>query len=59
MYADDTAVFYFGDDLQDVQLSMQHDLQLISFWMHQNRLSLNVKKNEVDDVRQSAEAGKH
>ena len=47
MYADDTAVFYFGNDVEEVQLSLQHDLQSISYWMYQNRLSLNVKKTKM------------
>ena len=47
MYADDTAVFYFGDDVDDVHLSLQHDMQSISYWMHHNRLSLNVKKTKL------------
>ncbi len=47
MYADDTAVFYFGDDTDEVRLSLQHDLQSISYWMYQNRLSLNVKKTKM------------
>ena len=47
MYADDTAVFYFGDDLDDVRLCMQHDMQAISYWMHQNRLNLNVRKTKL------------
>ncbi len=47
MYADDTAVFYFGDNADDVRLSLQHDMQSIAYWMYQNRLSLNVKKTKM------------
>ena len=47
MYADDTAVFYFGEDSDEVRLSLQHDMQSISHWMYQNRLSLNVKKTKM------------
>ncbi len=47
MYADDTAVFYLGSDVEEVRLCMQHDMQAISYWMYQNRLSLNVKKTKL------------
>ena len=46
MYADDTAVFYFAKDVDDLVLSIQYDMQSISYWMRQNRLSLNVSKTK-------------
>ena len=39
--------FYFGENTDDVRLGLQHDLQSISYWMYQNRLSLNVKKTKL------------
>ncbi len=47
MYADDTAIFYTAKDHDELQLSIQYDLQAISYWMQTNRLSLNVKKTKV------------
>ncbi len=44
MYADAMAIFFFGNDLDDVRLSIQNDMQSIAYWMQQNRLTLNVKK---------------
>ena len=46
LYTDDTAIFYFSDDIDDVRLSIQHDLQSVSVWMKENRLSLNIKKTK-------------
>ena len=46
LYADDTAIFYLGEDIDDVCLSIQHDLQSISYWMRVNKLSFNVKKTK-------------
>ena len=47
MYADDTAIFYFGQDVDEVRLSLQHDMQSIEYWMRQNCLSLNVRKTKL------------
>ena len=47
MYADDTAIFYFGVDVDDVRLGLQHDMQTVEYWMRQNHLSLNVKKTKM------------
>ena len=33
--------------LEDVRLCLQHDMQSISYWMQNNRLSLNVKKTKL------------
>ncbi len=47
MYADDTAVFYFADNVDDLRLSLQYDMQTIAYWMKENRLSLNVSKTKL------------
>ena len=44
MYADDTAIFYMSHDVDELQLSLQYDMQSISFWMKENRLSLSASK---------------
>ena len=46
MYADDTAVFYFAKGVDELVVSIQYDMQSISYWMKQNRLSLNVSKTK-------------
>ena len=45
--ADDTVVFNFGNDMDDVRLSSQQDMQSISYWMHRNRLGVNVTKSKL------------
>ena len=47
MYADDTAIFNFRTDIDDVRLGLQPDMQNVEFWMRQNKLSLNVKKTKT------------
>ena len=46
MYADDIAIFYFGNDIDEIHLSIQHDMQSITYWMFQNSLSSNVRKTK-------------
>ncbi len=47
MYADDTAIFFFGANLDEVRLGIQRDMQSVEYWMRQNHLSLNVKKTKM------------
>ncbi len=47
MYANDTAIFYFSNDIDDEHLGLQHDMQSVSFCMLHNGLSLNVKKTKL------------
>ncbi len=46
MYADDTAIFYLADSDDELQISLQYDLQTVSYWMRENRLSLNTSKTK-------------
>ena len=46
MYADDTIIYTSGDNLDEVQANLQHDLDSISNWLAVNRLSLNVAKTK-------------
>ena len=39
-------MFYFARDVEELALSIQYDMQSISYWMRQNRLSLNVSKTK-------------
>ncbi len=46
MYADDTAIFYMSENEDDLRLALQFDLQTVSVWMTENRLSLNTAKTK-------------
>ncbi len=46
MYADDTAIFYLADCEDELQVSLQFDLQMVAYWMHENRLNLNTGKTK-------------
>ncbi len=36
MYADDTAIFYMAKDADELRVSLQYDMQSISYWMREN-----------------------
>ena len=42
LYADDTVVYRKGKNLLDITREMQSDLNLISQWTSQNKLSINT-----------------
>ena len=44
MYADDTTLYVCGEDNRVLQEKMQEDLDRISDWLAQNKLSLNLDK---------------
>lgn len=44
LYADDTCLFYFGDDLQKIIADAQQDLIQYSTWCQSNLLTINAKK---------------
>ncbi len=46
IYADDSAIFYMCDNEDELQVSLQYDLQTVAFWMKENRLSLNTSKTK-------------
>ena len=46
MYADDTALYYNSNDINDIVDKMNKDLENIRKWLARNKLSLNVKKTE-------------
>ena len=47
MYADDTAFFYLADTEEELQLSLQFDLQTVEYWMRENCLNLNTSKTSL------------
>ena len=46
MYADDTSVACFAEDMEELYNDLQNELINISDWMRQNKMSLNTKKSE-------------
>ena len=46
MYADDTSVTYFAEDMEELCNDLQNELINISDWMRQNKMNLNTKKFE-------------
>ena len=46
MYADDTSVTCFAEDVEELYNDLQNELINISDWMRQNKMSLNAKKSE-------------
>lgn len=44
MFADDTNVFSIGNNLQDLERSINFELGLLYEWLRCNQLSLNIKK---------------
>ena len=46
MYADDTALYYNSNDINDIVVKMNRDLKNVRKWLVRNKLSLNVKKTE-------------
>lgn len=44
LYADDTSLFYFGDNIKNIIDVAQRDLNVISEWFVSNLLTINTKK---------------
>ena len=44
LYADDTVIFLDGDDVQQIQNSLQYLLNIFSYWCKENKLSINAEK---------------
>ena len=44
LYADDTAIFFEGDDEEQLQKSVNEEMLKINNWMQINKLSLNMNK---------------
>ena len=47
LYADDTAVHQSGPDINTIKNKLQHDLNSISKWCDENRLTINTQKTKV------------
>ena len=46
MYADDTHLTYAGETTEDIQSSLNHDLENVKNWLIANKLTLNMTKTE-------------
>ena len=46
MYADDTALYYASNSVDDIIKCINEDLTSVNNWLQCNKLSLNVKKSE-------------
>ena len=44
MFADDTAIYYSGTNMKEIEKKLNADLAGISIWIKANGLALNVKK---------------
>ena len=51
LYADDTAIFVSGKNIEDIQGKLNSDLERISAWLYANKLTLNAKKNKNNAFR--------
>ena len=46
MYADDTSISYASNEINELFNEIKGELDLVSSWMRQNKLSLNAEKSE-------------
>ena len=47
LYADDTAIFLSGKNIEDIQEKLNSDLERISAWLYANKLTLNANKTKT------------
>ena len=47
MYADDTALYTVCKDVNDLNCTLNTNLEKVSNWLMRNKLSLNVRKTEL------------
>ena len=44
LFADDTNIYYDSNSLQDIEQTINKELQKLHLWLNVNRLSLNIDK---------------
>ena len=54
MYSDDTTLSVTSSDVKDISMKLESDLESLSKWLRDNKLSLNTDKTEVMLVGASA-----
>ena len=47
MYGDDTAITYSSKNKYDINCVLNEELQMVSEWMYNNKLTLNASKTKV------------
>lgn len=47
MYADDTNIFHSGETIQEIEASLNRELQSLTLWLRANKLSLNLSKTHL------------
>lgn len=45
LFADDTTIFYYGKNFDDIRNNMVNDLEIIWDWLKFNKLSINISKS--------------
>jgi hypothetical protein len=51
LYADDTSLLISGPDICDIQTQLMMVLDNLNNWFMKNDLSLNLKKNQSNEIR--------
>ena len=54
MYADDSTITVCGKNIQEIELKLNNELQEISNWCDENRMGVNVEKNQDHDRQDPA-----
>ena len=52
LFADDSNIFYTGNIMVDITEKITDDLNHVTEWLASNKLSLNMKKNELCNISQ-------
>ena len=52
LYADDTAIFVKSQNVNEINRILNDELVKISHWLNNNKLTLNVKKNQTYVIRE-------
>ena len=47
MYADDTTLYVVGSSYNELQITLQHELNVLGNWIRTNKLQLNVDKTKL------------
>ena len=50
MYANDTVLYYSADSTDEIEESINSDLELVSQWLVSNNLIVNLKRGKTEFV---------
>ena len=62
LYADDTAIFYAGKNIDGINQRLNQDMECISQWLCNNRLCLNASKSNrmlIGSIQRLSRIGDH